>query len=110
MSNESERLLGIIESGAVIEYYTQPDKEHPEILWTVFGATRTEEVIVRAKVADQSFLISSPSRLAVPPMCDRIFGIDFNDEQLARQLSDQMWAQIGPTLQKLAAGSAAGSE
>lgn len=102
MSDQIQRLHAIVESGNVIEFFSAPDNEYPGICWTVFGSIDTNEVIVRASVADRSFYHSSPSPLVFPTMADRRFGIDVADQQLASHLSTELWQQHGDLLARLA--------
>lgn len=98
METENNRLHGIIESGKALEFFTTTDKEYSQIVWAVFGAIETNEVIVRASVKGQHFYHSAPSPLLVPLMVDRRFGIDVADKALAEHLSNELWARDGAAM------------
>ena len=95
MKSEYMRLHAIVESGNALEFFTTTDKEHEQIVWTVFGAIETNEVIVRASVNGHHFYHSAPSLLLIPVMADRRFGIDVADRALAERLSNELWAKEG---------------
>lgn len=98
MSSETDRLQSIVEAGKALEFFSTEDKEHNQIVWTVFGAIETNEVIVRASVNGQHFYHSAPSPLLVPLMVDRRFGIDVADKALAERLSNELWARKGAAM------------
>ena len=101
MASETDRLHRIIESGKALEFFSTEDKEYKNILWTVFGAIETNEVIVRASVNGQHFYHAAPSQLLYPAMIDRRFGIDVVDNALARRLSNELWERDGQSMIKL---------
>ncbi len=98
METEHNRLHGIVESGKALEFFTTTDKEYSQIVWAVFGAIETNEVIVRASVNGQHFYHSAPSPLLVPLMVDRRFGIDVADNARAEHLSNELWARDGEAM------------
>jgi hypothetical protein len=74
------------------------DKEYPEITWERFGLISTNEIAAIARVGALCFGIVAPSRLMYPAMVERIFGMDVWDDQLSRELSGQLWTQLGEQL------------
>ena len=98
MSTETDRLHSIVEAGKALEFFSTEDKEHSQIVWTVFGAIETNEVIVRASVNGRHFYHAAPSQLLFPPMIDRRFGIDVVDNALARHLSNELWERDGQSM------------
>ena len=98
MTSQANRLHGIIESGKALEFFTTTDKEYSQVVWAVFGAIETNEVIVRASVNGHHFYHSAPSPLLVPLMADRRFGIDVADKVVAEHLSNELWASHGAAM------------
>lgn len=101
LPTEQHRLAQIVNSDRVILFYkNSPDKEHPEVLWSVYGATDTNEIIVCARRGSLAFFHSGPSPLIWPAMGDRIYGIDVSDEATAQKLGIELWNMAGPHLCK----------
>lgn len=98
MKSEYARLHAIVTSEEVLEFFTATDKEHDQIVWTVFGAIETNELIVRASVNGRHFYRAAQSPLLVPRMIDRRFGIDVVDNALAEQLSNELWVRQGAAM------------
>ena len=95
----ARRVLAAKASSQVIEYLRgSPDKEYPEVLWDIFGLSETGEIAVLARV--QGFYVgkAAVSGLLVPPMHDRVFGIDVDDQMLANELSETLWADCSARL------------
>jgi hypothetical protein len=89
-------LEDIVHSNRVIRFYADcPDKEFPGITWSCYGAIDTGEVIVRGKKGLLEYYHSAPSPVIWPPMADRRFGIDARDDELAHQLGDELWREVG---------------
>ena len=78
----------------MIKYISEPDKERPDILWEVFGDELTEEIVVVATFDEQCFEKRTRSPISHPPMCDRIFGIDMWDDQLAKDMSNEIYDEF----------------
>lgn len=98
MTSETDRLHSIVSSGEVLKFFSTNDKEFPQIIWAVFGAPETNEVIVRASVKGRHFYHAAPSPLLVLLMVDRRFGIDVADNALAEHLSNELWTRDGAAM------------
>jgi len=86
------RLERLLKSGCVIPYIMDnADREHPGVRWCVYGAPETNELFVSATNGPVVFVRAVASAVIVPPMCDRVFGIDVRDLQLAGDLTAIMW-------------------
>ena len=93
------RLVEAITGGRAISYDSRiGDKEHPELNWSIFGLPDTHEIVVLAEVGDLRLGEAEQSSLLVPAMEERVFGIDVVDQQLANNLSDQLWTEQSPRL------------
>lgn len=80
--------------GRAIQFCDEsPDNQFPEIAWQIFGLMGSNEVVVVARCGELRLAASRESGLLYPPMADRIFGIDVADQELAMQLSDELWAR-----------------
>jgi hypothetical protein len=44
------------------------------------------------------FFAKAPSHLLMPPMVDRIFGLDVADARLGHELANQLWERHGAEL------------
>lgn len=96
--NEYEqcRLADMVNGNGVIRFYENcPDNEYPNIFWSAYGDPMTGVVIVSAKKGSLAYYNSASSWLLIPPMADRIFGIDVLDEALAQKLGVELWAKVG---------------
>jgi hypothetical protein len=102
MTTEHERLRQLIEDDRTITFFKSHDREHPGIQWTVYGLPQTHEIVVCATAGGKEFFKSATSRLTYPAMDDRIFGIDVVDNELAEELSLQLWESHGTELKRLA--------
>ncbi len=96
--DESQAVIAKIDDavarGRAIKFCEQtPDNQFPEISWQIFGLIETNEVAVVARCGELRLAVSRESGLLYPAMADRMFGIDVADQELAMQLSDELWAR-----------------
>lgn len=94
MINNKEQLRiekAIKQSDTIIFDEEISDKDYPEIKWSIYGLSNSNEIAVKVYVGALSFYIAEKSQLISPPMNDRMFGLDVSDQQLAAQLSNNLW-------------------
>ncbi len=90
----ASRVIEALVHGQAIDYVNgTTDKEYPEVMWAVFGLPLTREIVVIARVGDLRLGKAAASTLLVPPMEERVYGIDVSDQILANELSDTLWAE-----------------
>lgn len=70
------------------------DQENKEVLWSLHGLIKTNEIVVVARYRNREFAIAHNSRLLYPVMADRVFGMDIGDEALSEELSHRLWALV----------------
>jgi len=68
-----------------------PDNEYSEISWSQYGLIDTNEIAVIVRCGSKAFAARAQSRLVMPAMADRVFGMDTLDEALAFELGDKLW-------------------
>lgn len=85
------RFLEAAASHRAIHYGSLPDKELPEIQWSVFGLPASNEIAVIASVGALRVGIAQTSDLVHSAMEDRIYGLHVIDGQLAHFLSETLW-------------------
>lgn len=102
---EHTRLESVIANGRVVKFFETTDKEIIGVIWAVYGAIDTNEIIVAARAGDVVAYGSAPSLLIAPPMVDRRFGIDVADSDVAERLSIELWEAHGAKLVKAASSS-----
>jgi hypothetical protein len=86
------KLAQLLQSNSYIVYHDQiPDREHPHVKCSIFGALKTNELYVRVENSKRAYVAVAPSPLVFPVMADRIFGLDASDEKVAFGLADQLW-------------------
>lgn len=86
------RLDRLLQSNGCIVYHENlPDREYPEVLCSIYGATKSNELFVRLTNGTSTFVEAVPSDLLHPPMADRIFGMDIADHHTAFNLATSMW-------------------
>ena len=64
-----------------------PNKEHPFIKCSIYGAPDRNELFVKLESRSVSFVEAIPSALIHPPMADRILGMDVLDAECAFSLT-----------------------
>jgi hypothetical protein len=88
----AERLLAYTTAKQLIAFEPGlPDKEYPYIICSMWGAIPTNELFVQLTNGKVSFVDCVLSPLDVPPMGDRVFGMDVEDANAAGALADQIW-------------------
>jgi len=86
------RLERLLRSNACIVYHENlPDRDHPQVKCSVYGAPKTNELFVRVSNGRISFVAVAPSPVEFPAMADRVFGLDAGDHTAAFGLADQLW-------------------
>ncbi|WP_292999922.1 hypothetical protein [Nevskia sp.] len=97
MSNESPEEIAVRVRTALIDEAASDygsdfkDKEYPEIVWSMYGLLRTNEIAVIAEVGSLKLGMARVSSVVWPAMIDRIFGVDIEDRNLALWLSKELW-------------------
>jgi hypothetical protein len=92
--DEQERLGELLRLNRVIKFFEDiPDKDFSFITCSVYGSPKSNELFVRLTNGRCAFVEAVVSRLAWPPMADRIFGMDELDKQDAFSLADRMWSK-----------------
>jgi hypothetical protein len=95
----AERLRRHLRGRDCIPYYEdQPDTEFPRVKYSVYGVPKTNELFVQVSNGTLTFVDVVKSALIWPAMGDRVFGIDVDDDRLAKRLADQMWEKHRSTL------------
>lgn len=88
----TQRITEIIKAGKAIPFKIDiPDIEYAEIRWSLYGLIDTNEIAVLATCGNKSFAASAVSKLTVPVMADRIWGMDVLDQMLADELGNKLW-------------------
>ncbi len=86
------RLERLLRSNAGIVFHENlPDREHPQVKCSIYGAPKTNELFVRISNGRVSFVAVAPSPVEFPVMADRVFGLDASDHAVAFHLADQLW-------------------
>jgi hypothetical protein len=86
------RLMRLIQAkGCIIYHEDMPDREYPQILCSIYGAPKTNELFVKLTNGSVTFVETAESGVIFPPMADRIFGMDVLDHQIAFGLAERMW-------------------
>ncbi len=89
----------LLKVNKVIVYGTDmSDNEYSEIHWSQYGLIETNEVAVMVKCGSKAFAAKVRSALEVPPMADRIFGMDVLDRELSFKLADKIWERFAEEL------------
>jgi hypothetical protein len=95
LSNEpppETRLERLLRSNSGIVYHENlPDREHPQVKCSIYGAPKTNELFVRISNCHVSFVAVAPSPVEYPVMADRVFGLDAADHTVAFGIADQLW-------------------
>lgn len=91
-NNEHERIKRSINEPDSIKFHIDvPDKDYPEIKWSIYGLPKTNEIAVMVKAKNLVFYIAAQSNLYSPHMSNRIFGLEVVDQDLADDLSNKLW-------------------
>ena len=86
------RLERLLRSKQCIVYHENiPDREHPQVTCSIYGAPRTNELFVAMTNGRITYVEVVKSRLDYPVMADRVFGLDVLDREDAFRLADKMW-------------------
>jgi hypothetical protein len=86
------RLERLLRAKACIVYHENlPDREHPQVKCSIYGAPKSNELFVRISNGRVSFVAVAPSPVEFPVMGDRVFGLDAADHAAAFGLADQLW-------------------
>lgn len=86
------QVVDLIAAGKVISYGVDiPDNQYSKVLWSQYGLMDTNEIAVLVRCGSKVFGARAPSGLIVPPMADRIWGVDVSDQALAFELGDKLW-------------------
>lgn len=90
--DDRSRLARLIREGRAIPYLVDnPDREHPRVRWCIYGVPETNQLFVSATNGAFTVVRSVASPVVLPPMHDRIFGIDVDDLRVAGDLSAAIW-------------------
>lgn len=82
----------LIKTGKAIVFGSDiPDKEHSEIKWFQYGLIDTNEIAVIVRCGSKAFGARAQSRIVMPAMAERIYGMDALDEALAAELGEKLW-------------------
>lgn len=91
-NNDQEKIKTSIQDVDTIKFHLDvADKDYPEIKWSIYGVPKTNEIVVKVEANDLAFYIAGESNLYSPHMSNRIFGLDVADQELADDLSNQLW-------------------
>ena len=106
IDTEQQRELKVLtgQSDTLCYMEALADKDLPGLTWTIYGVPDSNLIIVKAIAGSFEILASSPSTVLYPAMADRVFGIDVEDQALAAQLSDQLWATYQQDFEKALQG------
>jgi hypothetical protein len=90
--DDAARLASLLKTKDYIPFHVDlPDKEHPQVKCSIYGATKSNELFVRLSNGIITFAEATPSPLLGPSMVDRIFGMDVADADAAFSLAERMW-------------------
>jgi hypothetical protein len=91
----------LIKSGKAIVFGSDiPDNEYSEINWSQYGLIDTNEIVVIVRCGGKAFAARDQSRLVIPAMDDRVYGMDSSDEALAFELGEKLWRVFSDELIK----------
>jgi hypothetical protein len=93
------QITKLLKEGKVIVFEKDiPDNQYPEILWSTYGLTQTNEIAVLVTCGSKTFAAKAKSRLIMPAMADRVLGIDTLDATHAFELGDKLWERFSDGL------------
>lgn len=93
------QITELLKAKEVIVYGTDmPDNEYSEIRWSQYGLIETNEVAVMARCGNKTFAAKTRSRLEMPAMADRVWGMDVLDRELSFRLADKLWEKFSSEL------------
>jgi hypothetical protein len=75
-----------------------PDNQYGEIRWSQYGLIETNEIAVMVKCGTKAFAAKAGSPLQMPPLADRIWGMDVLDRELSFKLADRIWEMFSDEL------------
>ncbi len=75
-----------------------PDDQYSEIRWSQYGLIGTNEIAVVVKCGAKVFAAKARSPLEMPPMADRVWGMDVLDRGLSFRLADELWEKFSSEL------------
>lgn len=89
----------LIKSGKAIVFGSNiPDNEYSEVSWSQYGLIDTNEIAVIVMCGSKAFAARAQSRLVIPAMAERVYGMDPLDEALAFELGDKLWTVFSEEL------------
>jgi hypothetical protein len=92
-------IIDLVEAGRVVPYGVDvPDNEYDEICWSQYGLIDTNEIAVLVRNGNKVFGAKAQSGLIVPPMADRVWGMDVLDQEIAFELGEKLWARFSEEL------------
>ena len=95
----AQQIAEAIKAGKAIIFGADiPDNEYIEIRWSQYGLVDTNEIAVVVTCGSKTFAAVDSSRLDVPVMADRIWGMDVFDVELAADLGDKLWESYSTEL------------
>ncbi len=88
----AEEIKRLVKANKVIVFGTDlPENQYSEIRWSQYGIIETNEIAVMVKCGSKAFAAKAKSKLAMPQMAERVWGMDVLDEELAFKLADNLW-------------------
>jgi hypothetical protein len=94
-----EEITELLKAKRVIVYGEDlPDNQYSEIRWSQYGLIEINEIAVMAKCGTKAFAAKAGSPLRMPPLADRIWGMDVLDRELSFKLADRIWEMFSDEL------------
>ncbi len=95
----AEQIADLIKAKKAIVYGENfPDNQYSEVLWSQYGLIETNEIAVMVKCGAKVFAARARSPLEMPPMADRVWGMDVLDRALSFRLADELWKRFSSEL------------
>ena len=94
-----EQIAELIKAGKAIVFgKVVPDNQYKEVSWSQYGLIDTNEIAVVVTCGSKSYAARAKSRLIVPAMAERVWGMDTLDVTLAFELGDKLWENYSDEL------------
>jgi len=84
-------IIDLVKAGKVMPYGVDvPDNEYIEIRWSQYGLIDTNEIAILVSNGNKAFAAKAQSGLIVPPMAERVWGMDVLDQEIAFELGEKL--------------------
>jgi len=85
----------LAEDDATIRYLNEADKELNHVMWEVWGLMESEEICVVLYDEESGIKLAKKckSPCVYPKMHDRVFGIDMDDLNVSKRISNEIFEE-----------------